>query len=83
MELTKKTTILLPPRLHKQLTLLARERQVSVGHLIRFACQRQYGLASKEDRLKAVGELCRLELPVATVARMKKESVFDRDSLPP
>ena len=83
MELTKKTTILLPPDLHSQLTVLAKERKVSVGQLIRAACRRQYGLASIEDRQRAVQELCRLELPVGTVARMKRESVPNPASLMP
>jgi len=83
MELTKKTTILFPPDLHQHLTLLARERKVSVGQLIRAACRRQYGLSSTEDRLRAVRELCRLRLPVASVARMKRESVTDPAALMP
>jgi hypothetical protein len=83
MEHTKKTTILLPPDLHEQLTALAAERKVSMGHLIRSACRRQYGVVPHEERLKAVRELCRLGLPVATVARMKRESVVDPATLTP
>ena len=83
MELTKKTTILFPPDLHQHLTLLARDRKVSVGQLIRAACERQYGLSSTEDRLRAVQELCRLRLPVASVARMKRESGSDPAALMP
>ena len=83
MELTKKTTILLPPDLHEQLALLARQRKVSVGHLIRSACRKQYSVVPKEERLSAVQELCRLNLPVGTVARMKRESVADPASLLP
>jgi hypothetical protein len=83
MELTRKTTILLPPDLHEQLAELARQRRVSMGHLIRSACRRQYGVAPKEERLEAVREFCRLGLPVATVARMKRESVPDPARLTP
>jgi hypothetical protein len=83
MELTKKMTILLPPDLHGQLTLLARERRVSVGHLIRAACREQYSVVPKEERLLAVRELCQLKLPVGTVARMKRESIADPASLLP
>lgn len=83
MELTKKTTILLPPDLHEQLTKLARQRKVSVGHLIRSACRRQYSIVPKEERLEALRELCRLNLPVATVARMKRESTTDPAALLP
>jgi hypothetical protein len=83
MELTKKTTILLPPDLHEQLSVLARERRVSVGHLIRSACRKQYCVVSKEERLAAVRELCRLKLPVGSVARMKRESATDPATLLP
>ena len=83
MELTKKTTILLPPDLHQQLAAIARERKVSVGHLIRSACWKQYGVVPKEERLNAVRELCRLGLPVDSVAQMKRESVPDPASLMP
>ncbi len=83
MELTKKTTILLPPDLHEQLAALARQRRVSVGHLIRTACRRQYGVVPKEERLKAVEEFARLGLPVAGVARMKRESLSDPAALMP
>ncbi|MEZ5906523.1 MAG: hypothetical protein R3C69_15985 [Geminicoccaceae bacterium] len=32
-------------RLHRRLTALARERRQNLGHLVREACERQYGLA--------------------------------------
>jgi hypothetical protein len=83
MELTKKTTILLPADLHEELTALARRRKVSMGHLIRSACRRQYSIVPKEERLQALRELCRLELPVASVARMKRESTTDPATLLP
>ena len=83
MELTKKTTVLLSPELHEQLAALARQRRTSMGHLIRSACKKQYGTVSKEERLDAVRELCRLKLPVGTVARMKRESIADPASLLP
>jgi hypothetical protein len=64
-------------------TKLARERKVSVGHLIRSACRKQYSLGSKEERLSAVRALCQLELPVESVVRMKRESVTDPAALMP
>jgi hypothetical protein len=82
MELTCRTTILLPPDLHAQLTELARDRKISMGELIRSACRKQYGAAPREDRLEAVRELCRLGLPVGSVARMKRESVPDPSKMP-
>ena len=83
MELTKKTTVLFPPDLYEHLAALARERKVSVGHLVRAACQAQYAFCSTEDRLQAVTELCGLSLPVASTARMKRESVPHPDDLLP
>ena len=75
MELVKKTTILFPPDLYEQLAVLARKRKSSVGELVREACRAQYLLASRAERLAAVGELGSMELPVGTTARMKVESM--------
>ena len=83
MELSKKTTILLPPRLHAHLKRLARQRGVSIGHLIREACATEYDYISKEDRLAAAEELANLDLPVASPRQMAKESVPDPDELMP
>jgi len=75
MELSKKTTILFSPELYKQLSRLAKQKGVSLGELVRSACERQYGLVSKEDRLEAVRNLAGLALPVGEVREMKEESV--------
>ena len=83
MELSKKTTILLTPDLHTRLTRLARQRGVSVGELIRTACERQYGLVSEELRSDAVRQLAALDLPVADPQAMKRESVPDAGDLLP
>ena len=74
MALTKKTTILLPPDLHEHLTRLARERRISLGEVIRSACEAQYGRWSRADRIEAVERLARMNLPVGTPAKMKRES---------
>lgn len=81
MELTKKTTILFSEDLHRRLTCLAEQRETSLGELVREACIRQYGLASPEDRLEAVGRLASLTLPVSDPGRMKRESVPDPDEI--
>jgi len=73
--LTKKTTILLQPELHERLVRLAQQRRTSIGALIRTACERQYGMGRSDERLKAVGELAALALPVDTPAVMKAESL--------
>jgi hypothetical protein len=81
MELSKKTTILLTPDLHARLTRLARLRGVSVGELIRSACERQYGLVSEELRSDAVKGLAAMGLPVSDPRTMKRESVPDAGDL--
>ena len=68
MELTKKTTILLSPELHERLTRLGRQEGVSLGELVRRACEKEYGLVSCRDRVEAVRALAELSLPVADVA---------------
>jgi predicted DNA-binding protein len=83
MELEKKTTILFPKSLHRDLTRLAKERGVSLGYLVRTACELQYNLSSTEARLEAVEELRGLSLPVGSVEEMKRESVPDPDDLLP
>jgi predicted transcriptional regulator len=83
MELSKKTTILFDPELYDRLTRLASRRGVSVGHLVREACERQYGLGGSAERRRAVAALAALDLPVGTVAEMKEESVVDPDALLP
>lgn len=75
MELSKKTTILFSPEFYERLSRLAKQKGVSLGELVRSACERQYGLVSSEDRLEAVRSLAALALPVGEVGEMKKESV--------
>jgi hypothetical protein len=83
MELSKKTTILFSPALHDRLSKLATERHVSLGELVRSACEKQYGLTSPESRLDAVRELAALHLPVADTRTMKEQSVPPADALCP
>jgi predicted DNA-binding protein len=75
VELTKKTTILLPPELHQQLTDLAARRGTSLGALVREACTVTYGLVDQEARLAAADALGALSLPVDEPSVMKRESV--------
>ena len=83
MELTKKTTILFPPDLHKFLTALAKRRGLSMGELIRVACENQYGFADPVRRLEAVSQLASLNLPVGTPRELKEQSVPSADELMP
>ncbi len=42
---------------------------------MRSACEKQYGLASVEERLAAVEALAALDLPVGSAEEMARESV--------
>ena len=75
MELSKKTTILLSPRLFNLLKSLSKARNSSIGELVRSACEIQYGLISEPDMHAAVDRLSSLTLPVDSPDTMKRESV--------
>jgi predicted transcriptional regulator len=75
MELSKKTTVLLSPDLHRQLTRLARQRGESLGELVRQACEAQYGIVSLESRAAAVRALESMSLPVGDPEQLERESV--------
>jgi hypothetical protein len=75
MDLTKKTTILLTPDLHKRLAEVARHRKTSIGQLIREACHTTYGGTDTPTRLAAIERLASLSLPVGEPAAMKSESI--------
>lgn len=81
MELLKKTTILFSPDLYDRLSEVAKQKGVSIGRLVREACEAQYGLVSPDERLRAVEEIGRLGLPVASVREMKRQSVPTPDEL--
>jgi predicted DNA-binding protein len=83
MELTKKTTILFPPELHRRLSKLAARQGSSLGALVREACERQYGIAGSAAGLEAVEALAGLRLPVGKVGAMKRESVPTAGALLP
>lgn len=83
MELSKKTTILFSPELHRRLSRLASRRGVSLGELVREACEVRYGVLGSATRLEAVGALATLELPVGPPDRMKHESQPDPNALLP
>ena len=83
MDLTKKTTVLFSPELHRRLTEYAARRGVSLGELVREACVQTYGLVDADTRTKAARALSEFSLPVSGVAEMKRESVPDSKSLLP
>jgi hypothetical protein len=82
MELTKKTTILFPPDLYNRLAQLARQRDSSVGELVREACRAQYPLSTASERLALVEQLASFSLPVGTPEEMERESVPAVDPMP-
>jgi hypothetical protein len=75
MELSKKTTILFSPHMHRQLSRLADQKQTSLGDLVREACERQYRLVSAEGRQAAVNRLARMTLPVDDAHVMRDQAV--------
>ena len=81
--LTKKTTILFSPGLHARLMRLAEQQATSLGELVRSACKHQYGMVPAEEKVAAVRRMAALALPVASVRRMKRESIADAGSLAP
>lgn len=82
MELERKTTILFPPALHDHLKRVARQRKVSLGSLVREACEKEYGAPTlEEERLSAVHQIGALALPVGTPGEMKRESVPSLEDL--
>jgi hypothetical protein len=60
-----------------------RARGVSVGELVRTACEKQYGIVPAEERAAAVRTLAALRLPVATPRNMKGQSVPSPQDLLP
>lgn len=74
MGLSKKTTILLSPRLHSLLKGISAAKETSIGELIRSACEKQYGLYPESEALAAAERLSDLALPVDTPGAMKREA---------
>ncbi len=83
MELSKKTTVLFPPGLHDRLSRLAAQQGTSLGDLVRTACERQYRLTSREERLSAVRNLAALKLPAASPRKMKRQAVPSPEEILP
>jgi len=71
--LTKKTTILFPPKIYRQLEQIARQQSTSVAHLIRQAAIRCYLVPDRRTRLSAVEALAAMELPVSAWPQMEAE----------
>lgn len=59
--MTKKSTILFPPILYRELQDAARQQGRSVGDLVREAVEIQYGSGGVAARLRAVDALAQLD----------------------
>ncbi len=81
MQLTKKATIQFSPDLYNQLTHQAQQLGVTLGELVRRACEAYHGYMSVEERLDAVRRLEAMSLPVGEPDEMKRESVPDPGDL--
>ena len=71
--LTKKTTILFPPKLYRQLERLAQQRKTSVATLVRQAAIQCYLLPDRTARLEAAKAIAAMNLPVADWPTMERE----------
>ena len=72
-KMTKKTTILFPPALYKQLEKVARQQDRSVGDLVREAAAVHYGSAGVRARVKAIDDLARLGADVGEPEELEAE----------
>lgn len=71
--MTKKTTILFPPKLYQQLERVAKEQGASVAHLVREAAIQRYLLPDRRTRLEAVKAIAAMHLPVSDWPQMERE----------
>ena len=83
MELSKKTTILFSPELHRRLVARAAKRGMSLGEIVREACEARYGIVGSPERAEAARALAAMHLPVGSPAQMKGESQPVPDDLLP
>ena len=73
--LTKRVQVLLDPFQYQRLDEIARQRNRSVGALIREAIDQVYLQSAVDERLEAVRALAAMQLPVADWEQMEQESV--------
>lgn len=71
--MTKKTTILFPPKLYLQLEHIAHQQKTSVAHLVREAAVKYYLMPDRKKRIKAADALASLQMPVSNWETMENE----------
>ena len=71
--MTKKTTILFPPKLYTHLEKVARGQNRSVGDLVREAVAVQYGADRMAERVKAIDALARVNAPAGEPEELEAE----------
>lgn len=76
--MTKKTTILFPPKMYRQLERVAKRQGTSVAHLVREAAIQRYLLSDRKERLEALKALTAMQLPVADWPTMEREIMEGR-----
>ncbi len=69
---TRRAQILMDPAEYKSLQRIARQRQTSVGELIRVAVRDRY-LSPTDDRREAATRIAAMNLPVEDWATTKQE----------
>ena len=76
--MTKKTTILFPPKMYRQLEQAAKKQGTSVAYLVREAVIQRYLLPDRTARLQALKTLTSMEAPVSDWPRMEREILEGR-----
>jgi len=69
----KRTQILFPEEQYRRLQQEAAGRKCSVGELVRAAVAKEYFRQSVKTRLKAVGRIAEMRLPVADWPQIERE----------
>lgn len=73
--MTKKTTILFPPKLYRRLEKISKEQGRSIGELVREAVETRFGEGGVAARLRAIDALSRLDAPTGEPDEIEDEIV--------
>ena len=76
--MTKKTTILFPPKVYRQLEHVAHQQSTSVADLVRRAVIQRYLLPDPRTRLEAVKAIAAMQLPLGDWPTMEREIMLGR-----